>query len=103
MIHNLVPSPLFQNKGLMPHAATFGVTGDISNICTFTYFEWVYYRDHGSFPENKKKLGRILGPLRNEVNEMAQAIVTHKATVVPRRNMRKLTSSERYSESEKVK
>ena len=91
------------NEATTPYAVTFGESGSISNICTFAYYEWVYYRDHGSFPENKKKLGRILGPLRNEVNEMAQAIVTHKATVVPRRNMRKLTSSERYSESEKVK
>ena len=103
MIHNLVPRPLFQNKGLTPHAATFGESGDISNICTFAYYEWVYYRDHGSFPENKEKLGRVLGPLRNEGNEMAQAVVTSKATVVPRRTMRKLTSSELHNDSEKAK
>ena len=71
MIHNLVPRPLFQNNGLTPHAVTFGESGDISNICNFGYYEWVYYRDHGSFPENKEKLGRILGPIRNEGNEMA--------------------------------
>ena len=103
MIHNLVPLPLFQNNGLTPHAVTFGESGDISNICNFGYYEWVYYRDHGSFLENKEKLGRILGPLRNEGNEMAQAVVTSKATVVPRRTMRKLTSSELTSESEKIK
>ena len=34
---------------------------------------------------------------------MAQAIVTHKATVVPRRTMRKLTISELSNESEKSK
>ena len=34
-IQNVVPRPLFQNKGLTPHTATFGVEGDISNICNF--------------------------------------------------------------------
>ena len=103
MIHNLVPRPLFQNNGLTPHAATFGESGDISNICTFGYYEWVYYRDQGSFPQNKEQLGRVLGPIRNEGNEMAQAVVTRKATVVPRRTMRKLTSFELHDESEKDK
>ena len=46
-IHNLVPRLLFQNNGLSPHAATFGSQGDISNLCNFGWYEWVYYRDHG--------------------------------------------------------
>ena len=103
MIHNLVPRPLFQNNGLTPYAATLGESWDTFNICSFAYYEWVYYRDHGNFPENKEKLGRVLGPIRNEGNEMAQAVVTFKATVVPRRTLRKLTPSELHSESEKVK
>ena len=88
---------------VLHHAATYGNSGDISNICTFAYYEWVYYRDHGNFPQNKEQLGRVLGPIRNEGNEMAQAVVTHKATVVPRRTMRKLTISELNNESEKSK
>ena len=103
VIHNLVPRPLFQNNCLTHHAATFGESGDISNVCTFDEYEWVYYRDHGNFPQNKEQLGRVWGPIRNEGNEIAQAIVTHKATVVPRRTMRKLTVSELNNESEKAK
>ena len=34
---------------------------------------------------------------------MAQAVVTFKATVVPRRTLRKLTSSELHNETEKAK
>ena len=60
MIHNIVPHPLFQNNGLTPHAVTFGESGDISNICIFAYFEWVYYRDHGSSPDNKENLAVYL-------------------------------------------
>ena len=41
-----------------------------------------------SFPENKEKLGQVLGPIRNKGNEMAQNIVTSKSTLVPRRTMR---------------
>ena len=103
VIHNVIPRPLYQNNGLTPYAATFGESGDISNICSFGFYEWVYYRDNGSFPSNKDKLGRVLGPLRNEGNDMAQAVLTVKATVVPRRTMRRLTKAELLSDIEKRK
>lgn len=102
-IHNAIPRLLFQNQGQTPHAATFGVQGDISNICNFGWYEWVYYRDHGSFPENKEKLGRVLGPIPNKGNEMSQAVLTSKGTIVPRRTIRKLHPMELQSESEKRK
>ena len=83
MIHNVIPRPLFQNNGLTPYKATFGKSADISNLCCFAFYELIYYRDSGSFPEIKVKLGRVLGPLLNEGNEMAQAVLTSKVTVVP--------------------
>ena len=103
-IHNAVPRPLFQNNGLSPYSATFGTQGDISNICNFGYYEWVYYRDKtSSFPEDNMKLGRVLGPTPNEGNDMAQAVLTSNGTVIPRRSLRKLLVSELHSESEKRK
>ena len=102
-IHNAIPRPLFQCNGLSPHTATFGSQKDISNICNYGWYEWIYYRDDGSYPENKEKLGRILGPLANEGNEMAQAILNSNARVITRRTIRRLTTAERHSESEKVK
>ena len=102
-IHNLVPRQLFQNNGLTPHAATFGSQGDISNLCNFGWYEWVYYRDHGSFPINKLKLGRALGPIKNDGNEMAQAVLTSKGKVIPRRTIRKLTPAEMSSSTEEQK
>ena len=87
----------------IPNTTTFGESGDISNIYNFGYYEWVYYIDQGSFPQNKEQLGRVFDPTRNECNEMAQAVITYKATVVPRHTMLKLTSSELYDESEKTK
>ena len=102
-IYNLTPRPLFQLNGLTPFEITFGEMGDLSNLCVFGWYEWVYYRDFGSFPENKEKLGRVLGPTENEGNEMAQSILTHKGTVVTRRTMRKLRWDEIQSPIEKKK
>ena len=93
-IHNVTPRPLFQNDGLNPHSATFGNQADISNLCCFGWYEWVYYRDHGTFPINKEKLGKALGPIKNEGNEMAQAILAHTGSVVPRRTVRRLRRDE---------
>ena len=42
-IHNAILRLLFQNKGLTPHAATLSVEEDISNICHFGWYDWVYY------------------------------------------------------------
>ena len=44
---------------------------------------WVYYRDYGNYPENMEKLERILGPIRNEGYDIAQAVITSKVTVAP--------------------
>ena len=93
-IHNVTPRNLFQNDGLDPHTITFGNQADISNLCSFGWYQWVYYRDHGVFPINKEKLGRVLGPLRNEGNEMAQAVLTSSGKVIPRRTIRRLRDDE---------
>ena len=63
----------------------------------------MYYRDPGSFPENKEKLGRALGPTTNEGNQMSQAVLVATGKTVPRRTLRKLTKAEIHSEVEKRK
>ena len=91
MIHNLIPRPLFQNNGLTPHEVTFGSQGDISRLCNYGWYDWVYYRDHSTFPIPKLKVLHFLGPMINDGNEMAQAILTSQATVITRRTLRRLT------------
>ena len=61
------------------------------------------HRAFGFFPENKEKLGRILEPCRNEVNEMSQSIVATRGYVITRRTVRLLRNSELHSETEKKK
>jgi hypothetical protein len=67
-------------------------------FCNFKFYEWVYYRDHGVFPINKETLGRVLGPLRNEGNEMEQI-----GKIIPRRTLRRLHQEELTSETEQAK
>ena len=38
-IHNATPKKLFQNDGLTPYECTYGVQGEISNICQFGWYE----------------------------------------------------------------
>ena len=99
IIHNALPRPLFQNQGATPHEATFGQQGGISNICNFAWYQWVYYRNPGTFPEAKERLGRVLGPVKNEGSEMSQAVLTYKGAIVSRWTLRPLSSAERNSES----
>ena len=95
MIFCLTARNLFQLQGTNPYSATFGEEGDISNLCRFDWYDWVYFWDGSSkFPYPKLALGRCLGPTRNEGNEMCQAILKQNGQVVPRRSCRALTAGE---------
>ena len=82
-IHNAVPLPLFQNQGMTNHDAIFGEQVNISNICNFGWYQWVYYRTPNSLPAIKECLGRVIVIIKNEGSYMSQAVLTSKATIVP--------------------
>ena len=95
LIFQVTAKKLFQLNGTNPHTATFGTEADISHLCQFGWYEWVYYRDQSaSFPYPKECLGRCLGPAKNEGNEMAQWILNENGRVVVRRSIRRLTPHE---------
>ena len=102
-IHNSVPLPLLQSDRKTPYVSTFGVQGDISNLCTFERYKWVYYSDGGSLPKNKENIGRVLVPIKNEGNKMAQSVLNAKASVIPRPTIRKLRKDEIFSDTKKQK
>lgn len=94
-IFTLTAKNLFQLEGQNPHLATLGEMGDISHLCNFKWYEWVYFRQHkAAFPYNKEELGRCLGPTKNEGNEMCQWVVQSNGQIVPRRTLRRLTPEE---------
>ena len=94
-IYNLTPWNLFQLQWESPKTATFGVPGDISKLCNFSWYKWCYYREklNQKFPYPKEYLGRVLGPMKNEGNEMAQVILNAKGNVLPRCSFRHLTEA----------
>ena len=103
-INNMTAKNLFQLEGRNAHFSVTGEEGDISNLCQFNWYEWVYYRKGGAgFPLAREILGRVMGPARGEGNEMAQWILKANGNVVPRRTVRPLTQLEQNSETEKEK
>jgi hypothetical protein len=104
-IHNLTAKNLFQLQGQNPTSATLGDEGDISNLCTFDWFEWCYFRENkNTFPLPKEILGRVLGPAKNAGNEMSQWVLKSNGKVVPHRTLQKLRPEELHNnetESEK--
>ena len=71
--------------------ATLGEMGDISNLCQFGYYEWVYFRQKTpAFQFQKEELVICLGPTKNDVNDMFQWVLQKNGQVVPRLTLRRL-------------
>ena len=104
-INNVTPKSLFQLQGVSAHIATLGTTPDISNLCVFDWYDWCYFREESGiqFPFQKLVLGRVLGPMKNEGNEMVQAVLKANGRIVPRRTLRPLTVDELHSTVEENK
>ena len=87
--------------GQVPWTKMTGQPLDISNICEFKWYEWIYFRDHtSSFPHASEQLGRCLGPADNAGTAMSQWVLNRQGNIIPRQTLRKLTSSEMISEIE---
>jgi hypothetical protein len=103
-INNLTARDLFQLHGTNAHTAMTAEEGDISNICQYDWYQWVFYREQtAKFPFNREILGRVLGPAKGSGNEMAQWILKANGNVVPRRTVRPLNTAEKHSPTETKK
>ena len=103
-INNLTARDLFQLHGTNAHTAMTAEEGDISNICQYDWYEFVFYREQtAKFPFNREVLGRVLGPAKGSGNEMAQWILKANGNVVPRRTVRSLNTAEKHSPTETKK
>ena len=100
-INNLTAKDLFQLHGQNAYTVTHGEEGDISDLCTFGFYEWAYYREQSNkFPYHAEVLCRILGPARGEGNEMCQWVLKANGNVVPRRTTRPLRPDEIHRDTE---
>ena len=103
-INNKLAKDTFQLHGQTPEFLATGVASDISDVCEYDWYEWVYFRDRAaSFPNNPERLGRCLGPAEHHGTAMSQWVMNNKGTVLPIQSLRVLTQSEMNSPSEKQK
>jgi hypothetical protein len=98
-IMNLTARDTNKLRRLNPYTATYGDVGDISNLCQFGWFEWVWYLEDRKasrfgFPHAIKKLGRCLGPSRGFGNELCQWVLSQNGKVLPRRTIARLSPAE---------
>ena len=104
LIHNLTARNSFKLQGQSAYTDLTGEQGDISNICQYGWYEWVYFWDQKqSWPLARKRLGRVLGPARGQGNEMCQYIMDERGNIIPRRTLRKLRVDELHSKDEESK
>jgi hypothetical protein len=95
LIFQITTKKLFQLNGTNPHTMTFGTEADISNLCHFGWYEWVYFQDvKTAFLYQKECLGHCLGPAKNDRNAMAQWILKENGKVVPRHTLSCLSPAE---------
>lgn len=92
-IYNMTVRDQPQLGGQSAYMRTFGETPDISNLL-WGWYDWCYYRDNKNFPYPREVLGRVLGPAKNQGNEMAQYILQINGEVVVRRTLRRLRPDE---------
>ena len=65
--------------------AALGEMGDISNLCQFGWYEWIYFRQKtAAVTFQEEELGRYLGPTKNDGNEICQWVLQQNGHVVPR-------------------
>ena len=103
-INKLNARPLFQIQGQNPHLDNFGEEGDISNVCQFKWYEWAYAMDGAAkFPNQAQFICRVLGPTKNDGNEMAQWRLKANGNIVPRRSVVHLKTSQMNNNEEILK
>ena len=81
---------------MVPYTKMTGQPYDISNLCLFSCYDWVYYRDTrvGGFPLPSESLGRCLGLADHDGNVMSQWVLRNNGKVLPYQTLRRLTKAE---------
>ena len=84
--------------GLSPEAWISGDTQDISRLCEFAWYEWVWFIDPNLPDKDKRRLGRWLGPSYDVGEEMCSFIFTDKAKVITRTSVWPLSVEDNNSD-----
>jgi hypothetical protein len=92
---------LYKLQGQVPETVMMGQTADISFICEFKWYAWVYYNEStANFPEERVVLGRYLGPTEPESGSVMTAKILKDNGQVIRRNTFRHIRLEEYDTEE---
>ncbi|CAB9523530.1 expressed unknown protein [Seminavis robusta] len=91
--------PIRELDGQVPATLWTGDTADISHICEFGWYDWVWYLSPERQGESmeRKRLGRYCGPSTDIGDAMCARILTEKGQLVSRTSVIPLSDQEKLS------
>ena len=94
---------VFELKGEVPRTVMKGETANITHLCEFGWYDWVYFRDNAVTYHEKWVLGRWLGPSTDVGPALCAKILKENGRCVYRSSYRHLTEDEMNSPEERKK
>ena len=86
---------VFELKGEVPRTVMKGETANITHLCEFGWYDWVYFRDNAvTYPDDNWVLGRWLGPSTDIGPALCAKILKENGRCVYRSSYRLLTEDE---------
>jgi hypothetical protein len=71
--------------GQTPETVMGGETADISELCEYDWFQWLWYRDtNSSFPDESRVLVRYMGPAKSIGPTMCCHLLKANGSVIQR-------------------
>jgi hypothetical protein len=96
IVRSHLASDMYKQNGQVTETIMLGQTCDICFICSFDWYDWVYYnKQNAVFPASKMTLGRYLGSTDPEAGSVLSAKnLTIEGNVIRRNTFRHLTPIE---------
>ena len=103
-IRSCTANNVFAHKGKVPRTVMNGETANITLLCEFGWYDWVYFRDYAvTYPDDKWVLGRWLEPSTDIGLALCAKILKENGRCVYRSSYRHLTEDEVNSPEERKK
>jgi hypothetical protein len=102
LIQSSIAHNIFALNDNVPNTAVLGDTTDISHLCKFAWYDWVWYLDPVDFPEDKRKLGCWLGPAHNIGDALCACILGRNSQIISRTTYSPLSTSDLNSQQVKL-
>ena len=103
-IRSCTANSIFELKHEVPRTVMKGETANITHLCEFGWYDWVYCRDNAiTYPDDKWVLGRWLGPSIDIGPVLCEKILKDNGMCVYMSSYRDLTEDEVNSPEERKK